>query len=230
MTTVRPFTPVQYLIGSAEFCGLAMDVDERVLIPRPETELLVDEAFRVVRSLSRTDRPVRILDLCTGSGCIAVALTVKLTKSGNHYTITASDLSADALAVAEHNAAKFGVERSVHFVRSDLFTSLDGPFDIIISNPPYIAAHEFSGLQPEVLREPHTALDGGPDGLSFYRRIATDAPRHITRGGCCILEIGWGQRRAVCDILRSGGFSIAGVLKDMNGIERVIVAQGKIDG
>ena len=246
MKTVAPFTPVQYLIGSAEFCGLDFAVDEDVLIPRPETEMLVAECRRIIaESAAPAGRPpdshVRVLDLCTGSGCIAVSLavafgscpgvrekggreSVRLTKSPSHCKITASDISEKALAVARKNAARHGVGADIVFIQSDLFGSIGGAFTVIVSNPPYIRRDEFAGLQPEVLREPHIALDGGDDGLTYYRAIARDAPRYLAENGRLVVEIGWGQRQAVCEICARNGLAVLAVKKDRNGIDRVVIA------
>ncbi len=158
MRPIAPHTPIQYIVGKTEFCGIDFAVDERVLIPRPETELLVE---KVIELAGVCGRDLRILDLCTGSGNIAITLTKALT----NCRIVASDISEDALDVARSNAAKNGVSGRVEFVRSDLFTDVAGSFDIIASNPPYIARAEFGSLQKEVLREPRIALDGGDDGL-----------------------------------------------------------------
>lgn len=221
MKAVKAFTPIQYIIGQAEFCGLAIEVDEQVLIPRPETEMLVECALRCMSA----GRGGAILDLCTGSGCIAIAIAAGLTKRANHFTILASDISAAALNLAARNARTHGVGVAIEFIQSDLFERIHGAFDIIVSNPPYVSRDEFPGLQPEVLKEPRLALDGGDDGLNFYRRIARDASVHLTGEGRIILEIGWGQREEVCRILRENGFVVTDVKKDHNGIDRVIIAK-----
>ncbi|MCX5677647.1 MAG: peptide chain release factor N(5)-glutamine methyltransferase [Candidatus Omnitrophica bacterium] len=230
MKTIEPYTPIQYVIGKTEFCGLEFKVDERVLIPRPETELLVEAAAEFAGlSASKADE-LDILDLCTGSGNIAIALMAgkcaPLTKNLSNCRIIASDISPDALEVARRNAVRNGVYGGIEFVCSDLFTDIKGRFDIIVSNPPYIAKHEFLTLQEEVLREPRIALDGGADGLDFYRRIAASLPKHLKRGGYALMEIGYGQRAAVADIIgKSGIFRLSGARKDFNGIDRVIIAE-----
>ena len=220
MRTIEPYTPVQYVMGSARFCGLDLMVDERVLIPRPETELLVEKVGQLVQRPAVGVQHPRILDLCTGSGCIAITLTKPLT----HCTIIASDISEGALAVARHNALRQSVTDRVTFVQSDLFSGIEGAFDIIVSNPPYIARHEFATLQKEVLREPRAALDGGHDGLDFYRRIIAEAPRYLKKDGYLVMEIGFGQRRAIEAIAGSSGvFRVTEAVRDHNGIERVLV-------
>ncbi len=224
MKTIEPFTPIQYIIGHAEFCGLDLMVNEDVLIPRPETEMLVEAAVDIVRVKGQgaKDEGMKILDLCTGSGNIAIALT----KSVPDCKIIASDISDNALDTARVNAEKYGCSGRIGFVKSDLFDNIEDKFDIIISNPPYIARHEFSELPKEVLMEPKLALDGGEDGLDFYRKIIAGAPRIIKEGGYVIFEIGFGQLKGVSEIISgSGCFDISEVRKDFNGIDRVVVAK-----
>jgi release factor glutamine methyltransferase len=234
---VMPHTPIQYIIGHAEFCGLDLRVDERVLIPRPETELLVEAALDLLRRTPYSVRRTRVLDLCTGSGNIAISIARAmdgkldpepaegLTKRASICTIVASDISDGSLDVARDNAMRHGLDGSILFVKSDLFDDIDGRFDIIISNPPYIAGPEFAGLQKEVLKEPRAALYGGEDGLDFYRRIASGAPAHLARGGRLIMEIGYGQRGMVVAIAEGAGFEVVEVVKDQAGIDRVVVAR-----
>ena len=201
--------PLQYILANTNFCGFELDLTPDVLIPRFETELLVEQALKVITSQSR------VLDLCTGSGCIAVAVQKK---SG--AAVTASDLSEAALALAAKNAEKNGA--AVTFVQSDLFEKLEGPFDVIISNPPYVRRAEIPTLSPEVQFEPVMALDGGEDGLDFYRRIAAEAPAHLTEKGALFLEVGEGQAREVESLLREE-FEVK-ILKDYDGVERMIRA------
>jgi len=215
MKTIEPFTPVQYVVGRAEFCGLDLVVDERVLIPRPETELLIEAA-------SKMTGLARILDLCTGSGNIAIALT----KAVTDCKIVASDISKDALTVARLNAERQCAIRSIEFVESDLFHKLSGKFDLIVSNPPYVAQYEFETLQEEVLKEPRIALDGGHDGLDFYRRIIADCPAYLNKGARLVFEIGFGQAKEIVRIIEdSGNFKVSKIGKDFNGIDRVIIAK-----
>ena len=220
MKTVEPYTPVQYITGQTKFCGLDFIVNEDVLIPRPETELLVETVMAV--SKCQGVKVSRMLDLCTGSGCIAISLT----KSIPECKIVASDISEAALDIARLNAEKNGVCDNIKFIQSDLFNNIIGKFDIIASNPPYIAGYEFKSLQKEVLMEPHIALDGGKDGLDFYRRIISEAARHLNRGGYLIMEIGFGQKESVAEIIKnSNELELLEVKKDFSGIDRVIVAQ-----
>lgn len=219
---IKPYTPVQYIIGHTEFCGLAIKVNEDVLIPRPETEMLVETAIDLlIEHKSTRAQDTKMLDLCTGSGCIAIALTKKLPDC----KIVASDISEKALALAGENARIHQTEQ-IEFIRSDLFNDLKGKFDIVVSNPPYISGPEFSELQEEVLKEPRVALYGGEDGLLFYRRIFNDAGRFLNDGGYVVVEIGYGQSGAVRDICESVlGFKTVDIKKDSSGIDRVIVAR-----
>lgn len=226
---VAPHTPIQYIIGSTDFCGYQFSVDDRVLIPRPETELVVEKAVDIINSGQSATRRLRILDLCTGSGNIAISLARKLssglTKDVTDCTILASDISDGALEVSSVNARSNGLGDRISFVKSDLFKYIGGLFDIIVSNPPYIARDEFATLQEEVLKEPHIALDGGPDGLVFYRKILSALPSHLERQGALVMEIGYGQLRRIRAIVEGGQFRITEVLKDINGIDRVVVVR-----
>lgn len=219
MSPVAPHTPIQYIIGKTEFCGIDFAVDERVLIPRPETEHLVE---KVIELAGGSDKKLKILDMCTGSGNIAIALT----KSITNCRIVASDISEDALDVARCNAAKNGVSDRIDFVESDLFTNVLGSFDIIASNPPYIARPEFETLQKEVLREPRIALDGGDDGLWFYRNILSASTLHLKPDGHVVFEIGYGQLSGILDIIKKiGQFKLVEVKKDWRGIDRIVVVK-----
>lgn len=229
MKTVAAHTPIQYVMGKTEFCGLFFSVDERVLIPRPETEMLVEIACDLAVRMSERGLAPEILDLCTGSGNIAVSLLSKirsLTKPITNCKIIASDVSPEALEVARKNAIGNGIYKGIEFVESDLFGAIDGKFDIIASNPPYIARDEFPTLQEEVLKEPRIALDGGDDGFDFYRRIAEALPKHLKRGGLAVIEIGFGQSGTVEEIIgKSGSIKVTGIRKDHAGIDRVVIAE-----
>ena len=204
--------PLQYLTGEAEFLGQVFRVDERVLIPRPETEMLVE---RALATLAGRTAP-RVLDLCCGSGCIGVS--VKLARPDAQVTLT--DASEGALAVAQENARRLGAQAD--FRLGDLFSPVEGAFDAILSNPPYIPAADCLTLQEEVRREPLMALDGGADGLDFYRRIAAQAPSHLTDGGVLLLEIGWDQGDTVPALLRQAGFADVRAHEDFQGILRTV--------
>lgn len=202
--------PLEYITGETEFMGLPFVVNEHVLIPRQDTECLVEEALRHTVGAD-------VLDLCTGSGCIGISLA----KLGQCRSVTLSDLSAEALAVAERNAERNGV--SVEIVKSDLFHALQGEFDLIVSNPPYIPKAEISALMPEVSRyEPVCALDGSEDGLLFYRRITKDAASFLKKGGRLLFEIGAHQGGVVRQILCEAGFSEVMVKQDLAGLDRIV--------
>jgi release factor glutamine methyltransferase len=203
--------PLAYITGSQGFRRIDIRVDPRVLIPRPETELLV--------AVIKVDRPCGILDVATGSGAVALALADELPDA----TIVASDVSPDALALAAENAAALGAEGRVTFVESDLLEGIDGVFDAIGANLPYVVAGDIDGLQPEVSRfEPRLALNGGEDGLDLVRRLAAAAPAQLKPGGMLALEIGLGQAADTEAILRENGFVTIERHEDLSGIERVV--------
>jgi release factor glutamine methyltransferase len=216
--------PFEYILGDCEFMGLQFRVDRRALIPRPETEILVETALRIAGSMRQRSR-LTLLDAGTGSGNIAVALARSLPSAA----LIACDISQAALALARANAESNGCSGRIRFVRCDMlagFGLVDNACDMVVSNPPYIVSGEIDGLQPEVRREPRAALDGGNDGLLFYRKIAGQAQRLLRPGGALIVEIGAGQCADVKRIFEGqGGFSVRDIVKDYNGIERVIVAQ-----
>ena len=181
--------PVAYLVGHRDFFLLSFEVSPAVLVPRPDTETLVELALRTVKG-----NPT-ILDLGTGSGCIAVSLAHQCKGA----TVTAIDVSPDAIDIAKRNAVRHGVGNRITFLTGDLFAPLSGsPFDLIVSNPPYISHAELADLPADVREhEPRVALDGGPDGLAFYRRIANEASAFLKSGGSVMVEIGWTQEPAV---------------------------------
>lgn len=202
--------PLQYVLGKADFCGYTLKVDNRVLIPRPETEELVELALGHIRP------EMRVLDLCTGSGAIAIALSLK---AGIH--VFASDLSIDALAVAKENAESLSAD--VEFVHSDLFESIDGQFDLIVSNPPYINEKDMQTLPACVKREPKMALYGGVDGLDYYRTIIQNAP--LCEGGYLLLEIGSDQADSIRTLLAQAGYQDIVCRADLAGHDRMMVAR-----
>lgn len=205
--------PLWYIIGDADFCGYKIKVDERVLIPRPETEELVQQV------VAAAEEGNSILDLCTGSGAIAVAVYKELEKNKRKASVTASDISEEALALAKENAEENGAD--IAFVQSDLFSRIRGRFDIIVCNPPYIPSGDIAGLQREVRDfEPRLALDGGADGLDYYRRIAEDAGKYLVRGGMLVMEVGLGEAESVVKLFRYCDYSM--VVKDFNGIDRFV--------
>lgn len=203
--------PLWYVIGDTEFYGCKIKVDERVLIPRPETEILAEQ---VVRTVEEGDK---ILDLCTGSGCIAVAVAKNC--KDKKVQVTAADVSEAALMLAKENANLNSVD--VNFVRSDLFSKVHGRFNIIVCNPPYIKSDEISSLQSEVKNyEPRIALDGGDDGLDFYRRLAKDVTRYLVKGGMLMLECGEGQAEEVLKLFEKRDYAM--VVKDYSGVDRFL--------
>lgn len=203
--------PLWYIIGDTEFFGCRIKVDERVLIPRPETELLADYA---VKSIEEGDK---VLDLCTGSGCIAVSIAKNCV--GKRVSVTAADLSEAAIMLARENAKLNGV--NVSFVQSDLFTSVRGRFNLIVCNPPYIKSGDISNLQKEVRAfEPKIALDGGEDGLDFYRRIAKSVRSYLAKDGVLLLECGEGQVEEILKLFERRDYAM--VMKDLSGVDRFI--------
>jgi release factor glutamine methyltransferase len=220
--------PLQYLLGTQEFCGLEFEVAPDVLIPRPETELLVETAVRCAGLQPGAGRRPVIVDLGTGSGCIAVSLSKRLPDA----VLYATDCSAKALRVARRNAGRHGVAGQVMFLEGDLSKPLEargvaGHVDLVVSNPPYIAERDWDGLQPEVrLYEPRVALAGGEDGLAVYRRLVQEAAVLLTDGGWLILEIGQGQAEAVCRLIEeTGRYGAVEIQPDGAGIARVVVAR-----
>ncbi|MBE5747478.1 MAG: peptide chain release factor N(5)-glutamine methyltransferase [Clostridiales bacterium] len=206
--------PLWYIFGDTNFCGYTLKVDERVLIPRPETEEMV------MMVVGAAEEGNSILDLCTGSGAIAIATLKELEKYNREVKITAVDISEGALEVAKQNA-RLNNAFDIKFIQSDLFEKVRGKFDIIVSNPPYIPTATIDTLQREVRdHEPRLALDGGEDGLDFYRRIAQEAPKHLTRGGMLIMEVGEGEAKNVVSLFKNCSYSI--IVKDFNGIDRYV--------
>lgn len=211
--------PVAYLTGKKDFMGLSFAVNQNVLIPRPETEILTEFVGEYLRGLGGE---VTFADLGVGSGAIAVSI-LKFVKTARAVAV---DISNEALEVAKFNASKFHVEDRIKFYCGDLFEPLEGQiFNAIVSNPPYIPTSELETLQKEVKREPQKALDGGEDGLSFYRRIISDAPRFLADGGLLAVEIGINQASAVRKLFEQENFVDVTILKDLAGIERVVVGQ-----
>ncbi len=217
--------PAQYITGECEFRGLAMSVTADTLIPRPETELLVDEALAAAAWFADA-APIVAVDLCTGSGCIAVSLASELAGC----RVYATDNSTAALDVARANAVAHGVAENIEFLAGDLFTPLAGlKAHVIVSNPPYVPADELEKLEPEVgVWEPRSALLGGANGLDFYRKITHDAPAHLLPNGCLIMELGFGQAAAVRELVeKDGRYTDVWITKDYAGIERIVRARLK---
>ena len=242
--------PVQHITGSQEFMGLKFFVSDAVLIPRQDTEILVERALRIIKknqgaagdkinnvpgadtdeaNQEKTDRAFggyQVLDMCTGSGCIAISIQ-KL--SG--VSVTAVDISEEALGIAKRNAEYNGVT-DIKFINSNLFEKINensdcdihGKYDMIVSNPPYIPSRDIEELMPEVRDyEPRLALDGTEDGLEFYRRITKESPKYIKSGGWLLYEIGSDQGEAVKNLMEESGYTDVAILKDLAGLDRVVI-------
>ena len=203
--------PLWYIIGDVDFYDCKIKVDERVLIPRPETEMMAEQTVRLI------EEGDKVLDMCTGSGCLAISIA-KHCKDKN-IKVTAVDVSDAALMVAKENANLNSVD--INFVQSDLFEHVHGRFNIIVCNPPYIKTSEIPYLQKEVKNfEPRIALDGGDDGLEFYKRLAKEVSRYVVRGGMLVLEVGEGQAEAVLKLFEKRDYAMVG--KDLSGVDRFL--------
>jgi release factor glutamine methyltransferase len=214
--------PTAYLTGVKEFHSLEFGVDEYTLIPRPDSEVLVDTVLYYIKA-EVLKSSVKILDIGTGCGCLGVAIAKKAARA--HVTMT--DINLGALAAAAANAIRHGIEERVGIIKSDLFAEVKGVFDIIISNPPYIKTGDIEKLPAHIREyEPITALDGGKDGLAFYRRMVPSLREHLKPGGAVFFEVGQGQAREAAALLRENGFRDKSVtfVKDLNGAERVVWA------
>jgi release factor glutamine methyltransferase len=214
----RRCEPVAYILGEREFYGLRFSVNRHVLIPRPDTETLVEVALARTRERHLHGRA---LDVCTGSGCVAIAFA----KERPTWQVTGSDISNDALEVARHNALRLGAIWNVDFLHSDLLSDIDreARFDLITANPPYIPEGDLQTLSPDIRdHEPTCALIGGPDGLALLRRLVRAAPELLAPGGMLALEVGAGQAARVAKGLSSCGFSEVEQAQDYGGIERVV--------
>lgn len=207
--------PLQYIIGEQEFMGLRFKVNSNVLIPRQDTETLVEQVLKIVKPW------MKVLDLCTGSGCVLISVL----KNAPELTGMGSDISKTALLVAKENAKLHEVD--AEWVRSDLFDNITETFDVIMANPPYIPTGEILSLMPEVRDfEPENALDGGADGLDFYRKIAGQVKDYLNPGGYVYMEIGYDQGEAVSELMRNAGFTEVEVIKDLARNDRVVKGKG----
>ncbi len=213
------FEPTAYIIGGREFWGLDLLVTPAVLVPRPETELVVEEAVARVGAASQ---PVRFADIGTGSGNIAVAIAHELP----HVTGVATDVSGEALEVARANARRHGVEGRLVFVCTSYLDNVEGPFDLIAANPPYVRDIDKRGLSPDVLQEPHVALFGGDNGLQHLDAVLVAATRKLTPGGWLIMEFGFGQEDDVRELAaRHAGLEVTGMRADLQGLARTAIIQ-----
>ena len=203
--------PLQHITGEQEFMGLSFLVNEHVLIPRQDTEILVEWVLKVLQP------GMTVLDMCTGSGCILVSLA----KFVDGILVTGADISKQALEVAKHNAQKHNVDAT--FVQSDLFETIEMKYDVIVSNPPYIRTDVIEGLKEEVkLHDPYIALDGKEDGLYFYRKIVEESVKFLNPGGKLYFEVGYDQGCEVKELMEAQGFKEVAVKKDLAGLDRVV--------
>ena len=208
--------PVDYILGTSEFMGLTFKVNSNVLIPRPETELIVEQANKFIKE----NNFKHILDLCTGSGAIAVSVA----RYNDNISVTASDISSKALQVAKENAAINNVSSKIEFLESNMFANIiDKKFDIIISNPPYVTEKEYKGLERELFFEPKNAFLAGEDGLDFYRIIAENSARYLNPKGILLLELNANIFLQIADLFND--FLFVKIIKDYSGLDRILIAQ-----
>ncbi len=208
--------PVDYILGNSEFMGLNFNVNSNVLIPRQETELIVEHANKFIKETKAKN----ILDLCTGSGCVAVSLAYY----NDNVSVVASDVSEAALEVAKSNALINNVSEKIKFIKSDMFNNIiDEKFDIIISNPPYVKNDEYKGLEKEIFFEPKIAFLADDDGLTFYRIIAQKAKQYLNKKGMLLLELNSNISSKVADLFND--FNSVSIVKDYSGLDRILIAQ-----
>lgn len=210
--------PLQYITNLQEFMKLKFYVDENVLIPQPDTEILVEEVLKIARKENKE----KILDMCSGSGCIGISLAYYL----KNAKITMSDISEDAINIAKKNAKNNKVLEKTKLIQSDLFENINEKFDIIVSNPPYIETKVIPTLSKQVQKEPIIALDGGEDGLFFYRKLIEKAPEFLNDEGYLCMEIGYNQKKEVIELVKKIGiFTKIEEVKDLSGNDRVIICK-----
>ncbi|MEG0748392.1 MAG: peptide chain release factor N(5)-glutamine methyltransferase [Cetobacterium sp.] len=211
--------PLQYILGEWEFYGLPFKVDERVLIPRADTEILVEQCKFILKEIENP----KVLDIGTGSGAISVTIAKEIPTS----TVLGADISLEALEVAVENRKLNDVEKNLKFIKSDVFSNIkDIDFDMIISNPPYIPQEEYEELMPEVkLHEPKGALTDKGDGYYFYEKISKEAPSHLKEGGYLAFEVGYNQAQEVSKMMEKNNFDIVAIVRDYGGIERVVIGR-----
>lgn len=212
--------PLQYITNYQEFMKLSFYVNENVLIPQPDTEILVEEVLKIAKKQNKK----KILDICTGSGAIGVSLAYNIENS----KITMSDISKEALKIARKNVKQNNVIEKVELIESDLLEKIEGKFDIIVSNPPYIETSTIKTLSKQVQKEPKLALDGGKDGLYFYKKIIKDAPNYLEKNGYLCMEIGYNQKEKILKIFQeTKNYTDIKIKKDLAGNNRVVIANLK---
>ena len=220
---IKNNTPIQYITNHQEFMKLDFYVDENVLIPQPDTEILVEEVIKYVEQnkLETSSSPIKVLDLCTGSGAIAISIA----KYIGNCEVTATDISSKAIQIAKLNAERNLVHKKMTFIESNMFENIDETeFDIIVSNPPYIETNVIPTLDTEVQKEPHIALDGGLDGLNFYKIIVNNAKKHLKSNGKVFLEIGYNQKDALFELINKADYDANPIcVKDLSNNDRVII-------
>lgn len=220
ISKIQKHIPIQYITKKQEFMKMDFYVDENVLIPQPDTEIVVEEAIDIINR----NKLSKVLDMCTGSGILAISIA----KYTDASKIKAVDISEKALEVAEKNAISNDVNTKIKFIKSDMFKNISEKFDLIISNPPYIRTDVIKTLSEEVKNEPILALDGGIKGLDFYNIIAENAKKYLNENGYLVLEIGYDQKTEVVNLLEAQEYSEIRVIKDMGGNDRVIVCKNLI--
>ncbi len=210
--------PIQYIINKKEFMGIDFYVDENVLIPQPDTEILVEEVIKISKNMQNS----QILDLCTGSGAIGISLAKNIKNS----KITLTDISSKAIQIAKLNAEKNNVHTYMKFIQSDMFKNIEEKFDIIVSNPPYIETNEIKNLSKEVQNEPTIALDGGQDGLNFYKEIIQNSYKFLNNNGYLCLEIGYNQKDKVISLLKNiNKYGQIYSKQDLEKNDRIVIAK-----
>ena len=218
LTKIVNGTPIQYITNNQEFMGINFYVNENVLIPQPDTEILVEEVIKLCENYKEE---INILDICTGSGAIGISVV----KNVENINLIVSDISDKALDIAKMNAKNNEAIERIDFVKSDMFENINDKFDIIVSNPPYIETNVISTLSKQVQNEPHLALDGGKDGLDFYRILANQAKEYLKPNGYLCMEIGYNQKDKVEQLLKENGYKNIYCKKDLSGNDRIIVAK-----
>lgn len=208
--------PIQYIINNQEFMKLNFFVNENVLIPQPDTEILVEKVLEIVKKNMES----KILDICTGSGAIGISLAYYINKA----KLTVADISSKALEISKINAKRNNVEEKIKFINSDMFEKIEEKYNIIVSNPPYIKTNIIPTLDKQVQNEPYIALDGGKDGLKFYRILIDEAPKHLEKDGILIFEIGYDQKEDIENLVKENkNYKSMQVIKDLSQNDRVVI-------